>query len=225
MSLLRNVLRIGTGGVAAAGIGTGWLMSSTTMITPIPRDDPLWQSEQFKKLNRLENPVLADVCTKRIPLSRIRNELRDERALATEFARAVWSGWAFTPQRLLFTKKYRNAGTSDLIFDKKDIAASDFELGMQFLDQLEVVERTSDMVTVREGGSPQDPAPRELDGLITTTARIDWQKQEVELTLSTRFFRGRERVVDGSMPVPYAVELLHRLYARALVESGAQALV
>lgn len=96
MSVLRNVLRIGTGGVAAAGMGTGWLMSSTTMITPIPRDDPLWKSEQLKRLNRLENPVLADVCTKRIPLSRIRNELRDEKALTTEFARAVWSGWGMS---------------------------------------------------------------------------------------------------------------------------------
>ncbi|KAK6209138.1 hypothetical protein LQW54_006592 [Pestalotiopsis sp. IQ-011] len=130
MSPLRRVLRIGTVGVAAGGMGTGWLMSSTTMITPTPRDDPLWHSEQLKRLNRLENPVLADVCTKRIPLSRIRNELRDEKGLTTEFARAVWSGWAFTPQRLLFTTKYRNAETSDLILAKKGIAASDFELGM-----------------------------------------------------------------------------------------------
>lgn len=112
-----------------------------------------------------------------------------------------------------------------MIFSKQGIAENGFEIGSEFIDQFEVVERTSNKITVREGGSPRDPSPRVMDGLITTTARVDHATEEVELSLSTRLFRGQENVTDGSMPVPYFIEVIHWLYARALVVCGSQALI
>ncbi|KAK8000553.1 hypothetical protein PG990_013153 [Apiospora arundinis] len=209
MNAFKKVAKVAATGIAGTaagvGLGTSWLVASTTLITPIPRDDPLWKSPTLKKLNHLENPVLADICIKRIPLSKIRPELlQDESKLTTEFARGVWSG--------------------HLKFSRREIAGCTFELGTEFIDQFEVVERSKNEVTMREGGSPRDPAPREVDGLITTTARVDRDAGEVELTLSTRFFKGRDNVTDGSLPVPYLIERLHYLYARALVQSGSSAL-
>ncbi|KAK7984393.1 hypothetical protein PG989_011795 [Apiospora arundinis] len=229
MNTFKRVAKVAATGIAGTaagvGLGTSWLVASTTLITPIPRDDPLWKSPTLKKLNHLENPVLADVCIKRIPLSKIRPELlEDETKLTTEFARGVWSGWAFEPQRRLFTKIFRTPENSHLKFSRREIAGCTFELGTEFIDQFEVVERSKNEVTMREGGSPRDPAPREVDGLITTTARVDRDAGEVELTLSTRFFKGRENITDGAMPVPYLIERLHYLYARALVQSGSSAL-
>ncbi|KAK8008382.1 hypothetical protein PG991_010933 [Apiospora marii] len=254
MDAFRRAARVAATGiagtVAGTGLGVAYLAASTTLITPIPRDDALWQSKTLKKLNHLENPVLADICIKRIPLSKIRPELAaDEAALTAEFARGVWSGWgeystkclptagerepqvskltylpAFEPQRWLFTKIYRTPENSHLRFSRREIAGCTFELGTEFIDQFEVVERSRHAITVREGGSPRDLGPREVDGLITTTAKIDREAGEVELTLSTRFFKGGEKVTDGSMPVPYLVERLHYIYARALVQSGSSAL-
>jgi hypothetical protein len=62
-------------------------------VVPLPKDDPPWSSEHLKKTNCLDNPVMSDLCTKRIPLSKIRPELRDdEAALVIAFNRALWSG-------------------------------------------------------------------------------------------------------------------------------------
>ncbi|KAK7984720.1 hypothetical protein PG988_002342 [Apiospora saccharicola] len=229
MNAFSRVARVAATGiagtVAGASLGAGYLVASTTLVTPIPRDDALWKSKTLKKLNHLENPVLADICIKRIPLSKIRPELlEDEAKLAAQFARGVWTGWAFEPQRWLFTKIYRTPENSHLRFSRREIAECTFELGTEFIDQFEVVERSRHAITVREGGSPRDLGPRVVDGLITTTAKIDREAGELELTLSTRFFKGGEKVTDGSMPVPYLIERLHYLYARALVQSGSSAL-
>lgn len=134
------------------------------------------------------------------------------------------SSSAFEPQRWLFAKIFRTPENSHLKFSRREIAESTFEIGTEFIDQFQVVEWSKNEITMREGGSPRDTTPREVDGLITTTARIDREAGELELTLSTRFFKGRENVTDGSMPVPYLIERLHYLYARALVQSGSSAL-
>ncbi|KAJ1323313.1 hypothetical protein MN608_11462 [Microdochium nivale] len=226
MNTLRRLAVTGlAGSVAGAGLGTCWLVTSTSMIAPLPADDPLRKSGYLRKINTLDNPILADTCIKRLPLASVRPELQhDQTLLVTEFAKGVWAGWAFAPQRWLLTQIFRTPQNRHLKFSQHEIRESTFDVGTEFIDQFEVVERTPTSVIVREGGSPRQSAPRELDGLITTSARIDHEAGEVELTLSTTLFNGRERILDGSMPVPYLIELLHYLYARALVQSGSQAL-
>ncbi|KAI1880122.1 hypothetical protein JX265_001743 [Neoarthrinium moseri] len=220
MGLIRKTF---TAGLVGVGAGVGYLTTATTFTSPLRKDDPLIQSSILRKLNKNQNPVLSDICVKRVPLSKIRPELRnDEAALSTEFCRAVWSGWALAPQRFVQSKTSHGPATAQQLWKKADLASSTYEVGAQFVDHFEVVERSSTDVMVRAGGSPLDQGPRELEGLLLTSVRIDRAAGEAELSLASVFFKGQERVTDGSGPAPYPIEILHQLYARALVLAGSQ---
>lgn len=92
-------------GVIGSAAGTTWLLSSSKLVSPIPQHEALWQSDCLRKFNHFDNPVLEDVCIKRIPRSKIRRELRnDEAALTLEFCRGVWSGWGLSAGVSLITK-------------------------------------------------------------------------------------------------------------------------
>lgn len=95
MNTLRRLAVTGlAGSVAGAGLGTCWLVTSTSMIAPLPADDPLRKSGYLRKINTLDNPILADTCIKRLPLASVRPELQhDQTLLVTEFAKGVWAGW------------------------------------------------------------------------------------------------------------------------------------
>ena len=118
----------------------------------------------------------------------------------------------------------RNFKTKDQLFDRKQLETANYELGTRFSDQFEVVERTSNSVTVRAGGSPLEPGPREFDGILILSAKVDKGAGMVEVGIKTAFFDSAAPVRDGKKPSPYVVELLHRFYARALVDSGARRL-
>lgn len=72
----------------------GYVAGTTSIIRPIPRDDPIWSSKMFARYNIHNNPTTQDVCIKRIPLSKVKPELlQEEDDLALEFCRGVWAGW------------------------------------------------------------------------------------------------------------------------------------
>lgn len=72
----------------------GYVAGSTSIIRPLPRDDPIWKSNPFNRYNVQNNPSTQDVCIKRVPLSKIRPELLEKDGdLALEFCRGVWAGW------------------------------------------------------------------------------------------------------------------------------------
>lgn len=76
----------------------GYVAGSTSIIRPLPRDDPIWKSNPFNRYNVQNNPSTQDVCIKRVPLSKIRPELLEQDgALALEFCRGVWAGWGELP--------------------------------------------------------------------------------------------------------------------------------
>lgn len=76
----------------------GYVAGSTSIICPIPRDDPLWTSKTYARHNVHKNPTTQDVCIKRIPLDKVRPELlQKEGDLAVEFCRGVWAGWGISP--------------------------------------------------------------------------------------------------------------------------------
>lgn len=117
MGLVRKILSP-RGAAAAAGFGVGYgigygisyFYSATTLITPLGQDDPLMKSDLLRLLNRYENPIMSDLCIRRIPLSSIRPELRDdEAALSTAFCRAVWSGWGKSRLCNIVTPIYQKA--------------------------------------------------------------------------------------------------------------------
>lgn len=76
----------------------GYVAGSTSIIRPLPRDDPIWKSNTYNRYNVQNNPSTQDVCIKRIPISKIRPELlQQDGALALEFCRGVWAGWGELP--------------------------------------------------------------------------------------------------------------------------------
>jgi hypothetical protein len=97
MGIIRTTLTAGiwgvTGGVASIGAGMAYLSVGTTLVD-ITRNDPWLKTKTYTKYNPKANPALMDDCIKRVPLSKIRPELRDnEEALTLEFCRGVWSRW------------------------------------------------------------------------------------------------------------------------------------
>ncbi|XXH01690.1 hypothetical protein Hte_008051 [Hypoxylon texense] len=222
MGVIRKTL--GTFLATAAG-SVAYLTSSTNLTTPLPADDELWTAKSFTTFNRYQNPTIQDVVWKRLPLSQIRPELRDnEEALATEFCRGAWAGYAYAPQRIIMMLTNRGPKTRDQLFRQQQLAFSKYELGTRFSDHFEVVERTKNSVTVRAGGSPLEPGPRELDGLLVVSAKVDKQTETVVVGIKTTFFNSTEPVRDEKKPAPFVAELLHRLYARAMVDSGVRRL-
>lgn len=76
----------------------GYVAGSTSIIRPLPRDDPIWKSNPFNRYNVQNNPSTQDVCIKRVPLSKIRPELLEKDGdLVLEFCRGVWAGWGELP--------------------------------------------------------------------------------------------------------------------------------
>ncbi|KAI1385858.1 uncharacterized protein F4822DRAFT_432717 [Hypoxylon trugodes] len=222
MGVIRKVL--GTAVVATGG-GAAYLTATTNITTPLPTDDEIWATKSFKKLNRFQNPVVEDVCWKRLPLSQVRPELRnDEKALATEFCRGLWAGYAYAPQRIILTLALKNPKTENQLFDQKQLASSKYELGTRFSDHFEVVERTNNSIMVRAGGSPLEPGPRDMDGLLVASAKVDKAAGTVDVSLKTTFFNSVEPVRDGKKPTPFVAEVLHRFYSRAMVDNAARSL-
>lgn len=81
-------------GIATGTALFGYIGATTSVIWPLPLDDPIFTSDVYNRYNPFHNPPTQDVCVKRIPLSKIRPELlQKEGDLAVEFCRGVWSGW------------------------------------------------------------------------------------------------------------------------------------
>jgi len=87
--------------VAAGGLSSGilaYLGTTTTIITPLAEDDPLWRSQSYSLYNPHRNAATQDVCIKRIPLRKVKPELlHGEGDLVVEFCRGVWGGLGKIP--------------------------------------------------------------------------------------------------------------------------------
>jgi len=97
MGILRTTLKAGlygvTGGLASVGAGMAYLSASTSIVD-LNTDDAWLRSKTYTRYNPKANPALQDDCIKRVPLSKIRPELRnDEAALTLDFCRGIWSRW------------------------------------------------------------------------------------------------------------------------------------
>ncbi|KAL1870759.1 hypothetical protein Daus18300_005079 [Diaporthe australafricana] len=201
----------------------GYVAGSTSIIRPLPRDDPLWKSNPFHRYNVQGNPSTQDVCIKRVPLSKIRPELLEKDGdLALEFCRGVWAGWGYGSQRRYLAKKYQDQ-TPNHLWSPRDLATSNYEPGTHITDHFEVVERTPSSITVRCGDSPvRNPGPRESDGLFVMYAEVDKERGEVELGLKSCFFDSKNKN-DGILgPMPKYMETAHQWYSRLWMVSASR---
>ncbi|KXX78915.1 hypothetical protein MMYC01_205137 [Madurella mycetomatis] len=217
-----RTLKLCTGALAGLGIGTvGYLGASTTIISPLPEDDPLWRSKSYAKYNLHRNPSTQDICLKRIPLGKIRPELlENEGDLALEFCRGVWSGLGYRLQRAYLARKYHGPATSSQLWTVDELSRSSYAPGTQLTDHFEVVEKRPSEIVVRCGDSPRNQCPRKSDGLFVISAAIDRASGEAVLGLKSCFFTSEDRVDGIYGPMPVWMEVLHRWYSRLWIETG-----
>ncbi|KAI1505442.1 hypothetical protein F5X99DRAFT_368002 [Biscogniauxia marginata] len=225
MGLIRTTVLTGllgaAGGVASVGAGAAYLAASTTLVN-LTKDDPMFRSKTYTRYNPKGNPAHQDDCIKRVPLSKIRPELRDdEEALALEFCRGIWSRWGFWAQSKLQERYDKPPGTDDNLWHVKDLAVSKYEKGLRFSNHFEVVEHQGNEIVVRCGASPLQPGLRNSDGLIFLSARIDREAQQAEFSLKSALFDSAAPHVEGAgHPISPKIVFLHRWYVRMLVQSA-----
>ncbi|KAK4140452.1 uncharacterized protein C8A04DRAFT_14931 [Dichotomopilus funicola] len=218
MGLIKKVT-LSTVGLGSAALG--YLGLATTIVSPLPADDPLWQSKSFAKYNRHRNPSTQDICVKRIPLAKIRPELLEKEGdLALEFCRGVWGGWGYRFQRAYLARKYHSPATTHQLWTVEQLAHSAYAPGTVLTDHFEVVERTANEITMRCGDTPRNPNPRESDGLFVLSAAVDRASGEAVLGLKSCFFTSKDKVEGIQGPMPGWMEELHRWYSRIWMETG-----
>ncbi|KAK3376781.1 hypothetical protein B0T24DRAFT_677644 [Lasiosphaeria ovina] len=208
-------------GVLTGASFLGYLGATTTIISPLPRDDALFRSATFAKYNVHRNPSTQDICVKRIPLNKIRPELlENEGDLVLEFCRGVWSGLGNRFQRAYLARKYHGPVTSEQLWTVEQLSRSTYTPGTQLIDHFEVVERTPTEIVVRCGDSPRNQSPRDSDGLFVISAEVDEARAEVVLGLKSCFFTSARKIEGIQGPMPGWMELCHRWYTRLWMASG-----
>ncbi|KAK3937145.1 hypothetical protein QBC46DRAFT_393370 [Diplogelasinospora grovesii] len=200
----------------------GYLGSTTTLISPLPQDDPFWRSRSFARYNVHHNACTQDICVKRIPLDKIRPELlQKEGDLVLEFCRGVWGGLGYKPQRAYLARKYQGPATASQLWTSEQLSKSTYERGTQITDHFEVVEKTPTDIVVRCGDTPRNPNPRDSDGLFVISAEVDKQRNEAVLALKSCFFNSGRKVEGIQGPTPGWMEEAHRWYTRLWMATGA----
>jgi len=228
MGVIKKLLKTGlwTGLGSAAGVGgTMAYILSSSQIVDLPRDDPMFRDRTYGWYNPRGTPALSDVVIKRVPLSKIKPELRNsEEALTLEFCRGVWSRWGFWPQSKYQQKYDRPAKTEDNLWDIKDLATAKFDRGLRIVNHFEVVNKKRNEIWIRCGGSPMDSGLRKSDGLIVLGARIDKAAQEVEFTFKSSLFNSSApkppRNTEIKHSIPDKVVMLHQWYVKILTQAA-----
>ncbi|KAK7746123.1 hypothetical protein SLS62_009502 [Diatrype stigma] len=227
MGLITTALKLGlwgaTGGVASVGVGAAYIAASTRIVD-LTKDDPLFKSKTWKKYNPRGNPSLHDVVIKRVPLSKIKPELRDnEEALTHEFCRGVWSRWGFYPQSKFQERYDKVPGSEGDLWDISDLAVARYEKGLRIANHFEVVERQGNEIYIRCGGSPLlAPGLRASDGLIVLSAHIDREAQQAEFRFKSALFSSAAETAapDAKHPLPPKIVFLHRWYVRIMTQAA-----
>lgn len=92
MGVIGRFLKLSTyGGVAT--IGAHFIWTRNSRVEPLPMTDYLFTSPSYKKLNPDENPVMRDVCVRKVPLSQIDPRLLEKKGkLVEQFCAGLWAG-------------------------------------------------------------------------------------------------------------------------------------
>lgn len=210
-----------TGGVASVGAGMAYLAATTSRID-LSKNDPTFKTKTYAKYNPKGNPALQDVVIKRMPLRKIRPELRDnEEALTLEFCRGIWSRWGYWAQSKFHERYDKPPGSENYLWHVSDLALAKYETGLKFSNHFEVVNNEGNEIVVRCGGSPMVPGLRNSDGLVFISAKIDKEAQEAEFRLTSALFNSAAPFVEGAEhTIPPKIVFLHRWYVRMLVQSA-----
>ncbi|KAF5019321.1 hypothetical protein F66182_8678 [Fusarium sp. NRRL 66182] len=221
MGIFRLARKIAVPTLLGTSTTAAYLAAKNPVISPLPSNDPIWSTRLFRRGNPNGNPSTQDVCIKRVPFSKIRPELLSKESdLTLEFCRGLWSGWGYAIQRRYLEFKWRGPETEKQLWDSEQLAASTYDRGTHITDHFEVVEKTSNSITVRCGDSPRNQGLRASDGLFQISAVIDKQHEEVELRLKSVLFSSEGKIEGKRGPMPPLMEELHQWYARIWSETA-----
>lgn len=92
MGILRSIVAL-TGYGSLATVGTFVWMTRRSPVLPLSTSDYLYNSTFYARYNPERNPSTADVCVRKVPLSKIKPEyLEKDGKLVERFCAGVWSG-------------------------------------------------------------------------------------------------------------------------------------
>lgn len=141
---------LGLAGAGATNLALGYsgfsFYSRKTTFVPYDTSSPDLATPTARKHNPHGNaPVCIDHAVKTIPLSQLKT--RDQAQLTTDFCRGVWSGFGYAYQRRYLEKKYRALdGRKDSLWDRKELAESEYPVGTKITDHFEVLEHSNEKV-------------------------------------------------------------------------------
>ncbi|KAL5402657.1 hypothetical protein PMIN03_010499 [Paraphaeosphaeria minitans] len=221
-------ITLGLAGAGATNLvlgyaGFSFYARSTTFVPYDTTHDDL-ATPVFKKHNPLGNaPVCIDHAVKTIPLAKLKEV--DQSKLTTDFCRGVWSGLGYAYQRRYLEKKYRALeNREDHLWDRRELAESDYAVGTKITDHFEVVEHTPEKVIVRCGDSPLNQDHRPSDGLFSMEVTTDQEKQTATFHLKSVFVNTTPGGKDGE-PLPWRFQFAHRLYTKLWMETATRKLL
>ncbi|KAI9744083.1 MAG: hypothetical protein M1818_002235 [Claussenomyces sp. TS43310] len=218
MGIISKAFQATIGG-AAATVGTFAFYTRNAKFVPLSPSDPIFSSKDFIRQNPNLNPCTQDLCIKRVPLSKIKPQLLEKDGkLIEKFVAGVFSGPGYAFQRAYLERKYKGPETEHQLWSRPELKSSSYEVGQHITDHFEVVEHTSDKITVRCGGSPRVRDVREGDGLFEMFARQNKDEGVVEFGMKSVFFQGLGRAERA--PMPSHIVFLHQQYTKLWMESG-----
>ncbi|KAF2454621.1 hypothetical protein BDY21DRAFT_387427 [Lineolata rhizophorae] len=222
MGKFRSLVRLATASTVAGAIG--WkVYTKDTHFIDFSTSSPEFATAFYRAHNPApgNKPLLLDHAVKRVPLSKLRTSDTDE--LTREFSANIWGGPGFALQRKYHEKRGRHLeGRQDMLWEKGDLAKSDYRQGTKIADYFEVVQRTPEKVTVRWGDSPLVTGPRPSDGLFSVEVSRD--DKFATFHLKSIFFNSTPEGAEGGQ-LPFWYTPLHREYTKLWMETSVRSLM
>ena len=229
--LLATPLRKASAAVAATTtVGLGYVASQTTLIHPLPANDPIFSTPSYRKFNPHSNPVNDDRVTKEIPLDSIRPELLEsDETLTLALCQATWSQAGFSPLRTFWRLRHFGPATTHQLWTASECSKATYEPGTELTNSFTVLTNTTNSptssllpnsnpspeITVRFGDVPANSGLRPLDGLFAIEAKMDKERGVAKLTYTTLAWKGDEKVPEGTgRAVPLPADAVHWWVAR-----------
>ncbi|KAI6791223.1 hypothetical protein KC363_g2944 [Hortaea werneckii] len=232
MTILSKTLAFSGWGslVGAAGFVA---MTRHCQISPVPPTDYIFNHTLYARFNPNNAPVTQDICTRKVPLDKIKPELleaeRSEKGqgkLVEAFCQGIWGGLGYAYQRRYLEKKYRGPETATDLWERKDLKEAEYPLGTRITDHFEVVSKTPTSIIVRCGDSPRKMDVRDSDGLFEMMAEIKEKEGVAEFGLKSVFYNGlaqpdQVKGWEGAEPPmgPW-IQWLHAQYDKLLMETS-----
>ena len=132
-----------------AGPALGWMYyTRASSFIPLATTSASFPSDVAAKLNPDQNkPLLIDHCIRKVPLAQLKTTEQED--LTRRFCQGVWSGPGFEIQRRYLERKWRKLDGRDThLWEKRDLASSDYGVGTAIADHFEVVQRTPEKVVL-----------------------------------------------------------------------------